>query len=115
MECIGGLCGSNSPKFGAAFDEFFTTVHGLGKPVFIFASRSGKPPVRLGWNGLVENHYEKVKRLGGWRSDDVFMVIPYNANPEPDGSGGYPALPMVNADGSPADTTTGILYWALHQ
>jgi hypothetical protein len=106
VECIGGLCGSGG-KFGDAFAEYFQRTRANGRPFLMFASKSGKPPVTLGWLDQFQREYNKVIALGGWRSDDVMMVIPYQ--------GAYPVLPMTNADGSTPDTVTGMLYWALHQ
>lgn len=106
VECIGGLCGSKG-TFGDAFGTFVETVHGQDKPILMFASHSGKPPVNLGWAESLKKQYARVEASGGWRSDDVAMVIPYQ--------GAYPTLPMTMPDGSAADTVTGMLYWALHQ
>jgi hypothetical protein len=42
----------------------------------------------------------------GWREGDAVVVINYD---------GYRALPERNPNGSPADTTTGIVAWLLEQ
>ena len=51
--------------------------------------------------------YNYVDELGLWRPGDAIAVINYQ--------GSYRALPERNADGTPADTVTGVLAWLLEQ
>ena len=51
--------------------------------------------------------YNRVSAEGLWRPGDIVVVISYN--------GEYPITPERNANGHAADTTTGIVYWALSQ
>jgi hypothetical protein len=106
VECIGGLCGSNG-MFGTAITNLFQRTRANDKPFFMFASKNGTLPISLGWLEQFQSGYNKITTLGGWRADDVIMVIPYQ--------GTYPVLPMTHADGSTPDTVTGMLHWALHQ
>ena len=106
VECIGGLCGSNG-MFGTAIANLFQRTRANGKPFYMFASKSPKVPASTGWVDEFKSEHNKITTLGGWRADDVIMVINYQ--------GAYPVLPMTNADGSTPDTVTGMLYWALHQ
>jgi hypothetical protein len=106
VECIGGLCGSNG-MFGTAIANLFQRTRANGKPFYMFASKSPKLPISVGWVDEFKGEHNKITTLGGWRADDVIMVINY--------LGVYPVLPMTNADGSTPDTVTGMLYWALHQ
>jgi hypothetical protein len=106
VECIGGLCGSDG-QFGKGFLDLLQRTHANGKPILMFISKSPKNTPQTGWFDEFKREYQKVSALGQWRSDDIVMIINYG--------GSYPALPMKNADGSAADTVTGMLYWALHQ
>jgi hypothetical protein len=106
VECIGGLCGSDG-QFGQGFLDLLQRTHANNKPILMFVSKSPNNTPQTGWFDEFKREYQKVSALGQWRPDDIVMVINY--------SGSYPRLPMKNADGSAADSVTGMLYWALHQ
>lgn len=106
VECIGGLCGSGG-DFGDGFLELLRTARAQNQRFMMFVSNSSGDDVRTGWLEDLQAEYKKAADEGLWRTDDIVMVINYN--------GDYPRLPMLDANGQPADTVTGMLYWALHQ
>jgi hypothetical protein len=59
------------------------------------------------WLESFQNTYTKYKKEGRWTENDIVMLINYQ--------GRMPLVPEVDEKGNPADTFTGLLYWALHQ
>ena len=59
------------------------------------------------WLQTFQATYNHVASLGLWRPDDSIVIINYH--------GAHPSLPERLPDGSPANTTTGLAYWALQQ
>lgn len=59
------------------------------------------------WLESFQRTYTKYKNEGRWSENDIVMLINYQ--------GRMPLVPEVDEKGNPADTFTGLLYWALHQ
>lgn len=103
IECPNDVCN------GFAYEDWFFTgvrrARQLDRPFIWFASR---PPnsSRTGWLGEFQTMYNRVGQEGLWRPGDIVVVIAYN--------GMYPIVPE-SFNGQPADTTMGLMYWALQQ
>lgn len=106
VECIGGLCGSGG-DFGDGFLQSLRTARANNQRYLMFVSESAANGLRTGWLQNLQSEFQKAADEGLWRDDDIVMIINYQ--------GDYPRLPMLDANGDPADTVTGMLYWALHQ
>lgn len=105
VECPTDAC--TDPIFGVPFLQAIRDAHarGVGFTWFTGYSRS----YGLGGNGwlaAVQRTYRLVDEQVGWREGDAIVVINYD---------GYRALPERNSNGTPADTTTGIVAWLLEQ
>lgn len=106
LECPIDAC--TDPTFGAPFWQAIQEAHARGVPFVWFTG----PPTAYGrgtsgWLAQVQATYNIGAFFGLWRSGDKIVLINYH--------GAYPSLPEANPDGSPADTTTGVLRWLLTQ
>ncbi|MEL6892364.1 MAG: hypothetical protein AAFP84_12255 [Actinomycetota bacterium] len=105
LECPIDAC--TDPTFGAPFFQAIQEAHARNVPFVWFTGFSTSYGIgRSGWLQRVQHQYNAVAAMGLWRPDDAIVLINYD---------GYRALPERNADGSPADTTAGILAWLLEQ
>lgn len=102
IECLQAVCTSDANNNAQAFVKGIETMHAQGKPFLVFASNTRA----TGWSESFKRTYNFLADRNLWRSDDVIMLINYN--------GVYAATPET-INGEPADTSTGLLYWALHQ
>jgi hypothetical protein len=101
LECPRAVCTGGDLAREVA--DVMEAQHAKGDPFVWFASNNDQP----GWAKEFQDQYNFIRDQGLWRENDVVMVINYG--------GKYPALPETGPDGQPADTVTGMLYWALHQ
>jgi len=106
LECPIDAC--TDPTFGAPFWQAMQEAHARNVPFVWFTG----PPTSYGrgtrgWLAQVQATYNAGAFFGLWRSGDKVVLINYH--------GAYPSLPESNPDGSPADTTTGVLKWLLMQ
>lgn len=105
LECPIDAC--TDPTFGAPFLQAIQDAHARDVPFVWFTGYHRAYGIgHSGWLRRVQNMYNVVAFFGLWRADDAVVVINYD---------GYPALPERRADGTPADTTAGILAWLLEQ
>ncbi len=104
VECGADTCATSHQK---NFLNAVTTAHSKGQHFMWFANTGD--PEKFGSTGALKRFQDTYKVLqdrGLWHTNDVVMVMNY--------SGRYPALPET-VNGQPADTITGMLYWALQQ
>ncbi len=103
IECPNDVCN------GFAYEDWFFAgvrrARQLDRPFVWFASRPPNSP-RTGWLGEFQTMYNRIGAEGLWRPRDIVVVIAYD--------GSYPIVPE-SIDGRPADTTMGLMYWALQQ
>ncbi len=105
IECPIDAC--TDPTFGAPFLQAVQDAHARGVPFVWFTGYSRSYGVgSAGWLPRIQSMYNLLAFFGLWRADDKVVLINYD---------GYPALPERNANGTPADTVTGILAWLLEQ
>jgi hypothetical protein len=100
MECLHGICVSQ--LYVDALEKGINTMHAQNKPYVMFLSVASYD----GWFDAVRQVYSHLASKDMWRPYDVIMLINY--------SGRYASTPEL-INNQPADTTTGILYWAMHQ
>ncbi len=99
VECLKTQC-----TMGGLFTDGFTglmeKMHAQDKPVIFFYSP--------GNTGLVDfqKNYNSLKERGLWHKNDIIMLMNYHGN--------FDVAPET-INGEPANTTTGMLYWALKQ
>ncbi|MFK8024035.1 MAG: hypothetical protein AB8G26_08745 [Ilumatobacter sp.] len=103
VECPNDVCN------GIVFEDGFFRAMRLARETdqrFIwFASRPPGSP-QSGWLAEFQTMYNRITQEDLWRDGDVIVVISY--------FGGYPIVPE-SINGRPADTTMGIINWALRQ
>jgi hypothetical protein len=87
------------------FTDVMKAQHAKGDP-FIWFSGNHKGS-EGNWPMEFQAQYNFIRDQGLWRENDIVMIINYQES--------FPALPETNSDGEPADTVTGMMYWALHQ
>ncbi|MGL5828384.1 MAG: hypothetical protein ACRC0L_02295 [Angustibacter sp.] len=98
VECMQTVC-TQGGDFTDSFNTAMDRMHRQNKPIIFFWSPSG------GISAFKANYTTLLKQRK-WRTNDIVMIINYN--------GKYPVLPQT-VNGEPADTVTGMLYWALQQ
>ena len=92
-------------------EQFFRVIeetHARGQSFVWFTGYHPESGIgSSGWLAKIQQTYNAIAAAGLWRPGDAVTLINYY--------GSYPALPERNADGTPADTVTGILAWLLEQ
>ncbi len=104
VECPHDVC--NGAEYEDGFFRAMRIARDTGQRFVWLASRLPGQP-RSGWLREFQTMYNRITAEGLWRPGDIVVVISYN--------GEYPAVPETNANGQSADTTTGIVHWALQQ
>lgn len=104
VECPHDVC--NGVEYEDGFFRAMRIARQTNQKFVWLASRLPGQP-RSGWLREFQTMYNRVSAEGLWRPGDIIVVISYN--------GEYPIVPERNANGQAADTTTGIMLWALAQ
>jgi len=105
IECPTDAC--TNPVFGAPVLDGVRQARARGQSFTWFTGYSRSYGLgSTGWLSTVQRTYNLIADTVGWREGDAVVVINYD---------GYRALPERNANGTPADTTTGIVAWLLEQ
>ncbi len=104
VECPHDVC--NGVEYEDGFFRAMRIARQTGQRFVWLASRLPGQP-RSGWLQEFQTMYNRVTAEGLWRPGDIVVVIAYN--------GEYPTVPETNGNGQAADTTTGIMYWALNR
>ncbi|MEM1332602.1 MAG: hypothetical protein AAGG08_04005, partial [Actinomycetota bacterium] len=107
LECPVDAC--TDPTFGAPFWNALLEAHARDVPFVWYTANSRLYGINSGWLGRIQRTYNAAAAFGLWRPEDVIVIVHNTA------AGSYPMLPETNADGTSADTTTGILHWLLTQ
>ncbi len=106
VECPRGLCANPKGAVGGNFRRAIRAAHADGQPFVWFASSGGSSAPTSGWLTQFQATYDALRAEGLWRESDVVMIINYH--------GTYRTVPET-VGGRPADTVTGMAYWALRQ
>lgn len=104
VECPHDVC--NGVEYEDGFFRAMRIARQTNQKFVWLASRLPGQP-QAGWLQEFQTMYNRVSAEGLWRPGDIVVVIAYG--------GQYPIVPERNANGHAADTTTGIMYWALSQ
>lgn len=104
VECPNDVC--NGVVYEDGFFRAMRTARATGQKFVWLASRPPNSP-QSGWLREFQTMYNRVSAEGLWRPGDIIVVIAYN--------GQYPITPEIDGNGNAADTTTGLMYWALKQ
>lgn len=104
VECPHDVC--NGVEYEDGFLRAIRIARDTNQRFVWLASRLPNHP-QSGWLREFQTMYNRVSAEGLWRPGDIVVVIAYN--------GQYPIVPETNSNGHAADTTTGIMYWALKQ
>jgi hypothetical protein len=104
VECPHDVC--NGVEYEDGFFRAMRIARDTNQRFVWLASRLPGQP-RSGWLREFQTMYNRVTAEGLWRPGDIVVVVAYN--------GEYPTVPESNSNGQAADTTTGIMYWALSQ
>ena len=104
VECPNDVC--NGVVYEDGFFRAMRTARQTGQKFVWLASRPPGSP-QSGWLAEFQTMYNRVSAEGLWRPGDIIVVIAYN--------GQYPTVPEAVGNGNAADTTTGLMYWALNQ
>ena len=104
VECPHDVC--NGVEYEDGFFRAMRIARQTNQRFVWLASRLPGQP-RSGWLREFQTMYNRVTAEGLWRPGDIVAVISYN--------GEYPSVPERYSNGNAADTTTGIMYWALKQ
>ncbi len=101
-------CGSDrcADGYSPAFLNAINAAHSQGKHFMWFANTATDAEGKTGALERFQATYNFLRDKGLWHTNDVVMLINYG--------GAYPVLPET-VNGQPADTITGMLYWALKQ
>ena len=104
VECPNDVC--NGVVYEDGFFRAMRTARATDQKFIWLASRPPGSP-QSGWLREFQTMYNRVSAEGLWRPGDIIVVIAYG--------GQYPIVPEIDGNGNAADTTTGLLYWALKQ
>ncbi len=104
VECPNDVC--NGVVYEDGFFRALRIARQTDQKFVWLASRPPNSP-QSGWLREFQTMYNRVSAEGLWRPGDIVVVIAYN--------GQYPTVPERDANGNAADTTTGLMYWALKQ
>ncbi len=104
VECGAGVCTAGPRQQNLVLA--ITEAHAQGKHFMWFANTQIPLYGTSGALGRFQSTYNMLRSKGLWRTNDVVMLINYQ--------GKYKDVPET-VDGQPADTITGMLYWALQQ
>jgi hypothetical protein len=102
VECGHDHCAKEGLNFNA-FERAIRSSHAKNEPFIWFTSPHPETQDQL---KNFQAGYNLIASKGLWRSNDVVMIINYR--------GESPMLPET-VNGQPANTVTGMLYWALKQ
>ncbi len=102
VECGHGACAKEGPH-AEGLERAIRSSHAKNEPFIWFTSPGpdGEPQVQN-----FKDTYNLLKSKGLWRSNDAVVMINYR--------GDFPMLPET-VNGQPANSVTGMLYWALKQ
>lgn len=104
VECPNDVCN------GVVYEDgFFRAMRIARETNQRFVWLASRPPgfsPKSGWLEEFKTMYNRVEAEGMWWPGDIIVVIAYE--------GDYPLVPE-SRNGQAADTTTGLMYWALNQ
>jgi hypothetical protein len=103
VECGHGFCARERGGHAEGLERAIRSSHAKNEPFIWFTSPGpdGEPQVEN-----FKGAYNLLKSKGLWRTNDAVVMINYQ--------GEFPMLPET-VNGQPANTVTGMLYWALKQ
>jgi hypothetical protein len=104
VECPNDVC--NGVVYEDGFFRAMRTARAENQRFVWLASRPPGFSPKSGWLSEFQTMYNRADAEGLWRPGDIVVVIAYE--------GDYPLVPE-SVNGQAADTTTGLMYWALNQ
>jgi hypothetical protein len=99
VECLLTQC-TMGGGFTDGLTSVFKTMHAQNKPVVFFWSPGDSDLATF------QSNYNSLKSRGLWHTNDIILVMNYGGN--------FKVAPET-VNGQPANTVTGMLYWALKQ